>query len=371
LTAFAGKLVKRTPRTSDDAPVETERERAFWLRYVRASHVLNLFIVAIDTAYTLATFSSGSHRVALLIVNLAALGGVAASLALVPEERIAASRHRDLIFGSWLVAGSAIVTVAIALDGGLHSPLVWLFPLSVMLTATAHRPRLVVCSSVASLAGYLLLAATTSGSGGESTASIAVRAAYLVALAYSGATTAHFRYRDHDSLVGLTQQLGTLADHDGLTGLLNHRAFHEHLDREFSRAERCGDPLALLMIDVDHFKSINDEYGHVTGDEILQAVAQAIASVTRAGDVLGRIGGEEFCLVLPATGDATARTVAERVRASVAALEAPASVTVSVGLGTLSSRGVVGRVALLQSADGALYEAKRQGRNRVCEVHAA
>jgi diguanylate cyclase (GGDEF)-like protein len=350
--------------------VEAEQERAFWLRHARTAHVLNLLIVLIDTLYTIATFRTGPHRPALLVVNLAALAGVITSIVFVPEERIATSRHRDAIFGAWCVTGTIVVTIATALDGGLRSPLLWLFPLSVMLTAIAHRPRIVVCSSVASLAGYLLLAATTRGGGGGGIASIAVRAGYLAALAYAGARMAQYRWSDHDALVALTQRLGTLADHDGMTGLLNHRAFHEHLEREFARAERSGGSLCLLMIDVDHFKSINDRYGHVVGDEILQVVAQAIAGVIRAGDVLGRIGGEEFCVALPETEREVARVVAERVRAAVAAIEVPASVTVSVGLGVLAS-GDDGRVALLQSADLALYEAKHLGRDRVCERRAA
>jgi predicted signal transduction protein with EAL and GGDEF domain len=257
--------------------VEAEQERAFWLRHARTAHVLNLLIVVIDTAYTVATFRTGPHRLALLVVNLAALVGVISSIVFVPEERIATSRHRDAIFGAWCVSGTIVVTVATALDGGLRSPLLWLFPFSVMLTAIAHRPRIVVCSSVASLTGYLVLAATTAGGGGGGVASIAVRAGYLVALAYAGARTAYYRWTDHDALIALTRRLGALADHDGLTGLLNHRAFHEHLEREFARAERSGDSLCLLMIDVDHFKSINDTHGHLVGDEVLEAVARAIA----------------------------------------------------------------------------------------------
>jgi diguanylate cyclase (GGDEF)-like protein len=352
--------------------VEEELDAGFWRRYARAAHTLNLVIVAIDLCYALATYSTGPNRLALVLINVAAFGGIVSAIAMVPEAKIAASPHRDVIFGSWCVAGPVLVAVAASLDGGVASPLAWLFPLAVMFTATVHRPPIVVLSAVASLTSYIVVGGVH-GSLTAHPAMVAVQSGYLIALAYAGALTAHYRWTDYDTMVGITQWLSSLADRDGLTGLLNHRAFHEQLTREVAQAERDDEPLAVLVIDADHFKRVNDDHGHLVGDEVLKALAQAIVTETRAGDLCARVGGEEFCVALPRATRAEAHDVAERVRAAVAALDVAAPITVSIGVGVASGRegGATLPTAVLQRADAALYEAKRNGRNQVCELAAA
>lgn len=164
-----------------------------------------------------------------------------------------------------------------------------------------------------------------------------------------------------------------LARTDALTGTLNRRGFEPLVEREAARARRSGRPLSMLVIDVDHFKSINDEYGHLWGDYALKRLAQRLASVCRASDAVARLGGDEFVMLLPETDLAAARAVAERARASVAQHDLlrghpsradGARVTVSIGV---ASGELDGR-ALLASADEALYEAKRKGRARVADV---
>jgi diguanylate cyclase (GGDEF)-like protein len=351
--------------------VEEELDAGFWRRYARASHTLNLLIVVIDLGYALATYSTGPHRVPLVLINVAALGGIVSAIAIVPEQKIAGSPHRNLIFGVWCVAGPLLVAAGAWLDGGITSPLAWLFPLSVMFTAAVHRPGTVVLSALASLGGYVVVAGAH-GAIVAHPANVAVQSGYLISLAYAGALTAHYRWSDYDTRVEITKWLSSLADRDSLTGLLNHRAFHEQLAREVAQASRDREPLAVLVVDADHFKKVNDEHGHLVGDEVLKAVAAAIVAETRAGDLCARIGGEEFCIALPRATRAEALDVAERIRVAVAALDAGAPITVSIGLGLAPATGGTSLpTAVLARADAALYEAKRHGRNQVRELAAA
>ena len=159
----------------------------------------------------------------------------------------------------------------------------------------------------------------------------------------------------------------TRAATDGLTGLPNKRAVTDALKRTFAQATMTKAPLALLLLDLDHFKQVNDQYGHAAGDQVLASVGAALRSVVRARDFAGRNGGEEFAVLLPDTDIAAALEIAERVRATIADVTLPGTdvpVTVSVGVaGFPDHASTLERLDRL--ADAALYVAKRQGRNRV------
>ncbi|WP_455726647.1 sensor domain-containing diguanylate cyclase, partial [Burkholderia stabilis] len=159
---------------------------------------------------------------------------------------------------------------------------------------------------------------------------------------------------------------------DGLTGAFNRSHFNDHFHTLFLQARRQGEPLSLLMVDVDRFKAYNDAFGHVKGDACLIAVANALAgAVRRPADIVARYGGEEFAIVLPNTGARGARVVAEEAREAVLRLDLamPASpagrVSVSVGCATVSADDLSTPDALIEAADAALYRAKDAGRNRV------
>jgi len=162
---------------------------------------------------------------------------------------------------------------------------------------------------------------------------------------------------------------------DGLTRLANRLVFDEFLEREWSQALRSGRPLSLMLVDVDHFKQFNDLYGHQSGDDCLRAVARQLIEVARRNDLGARYGGDELALVLPDCGSATARRVAERIRAAVLALRIPHAqnppgggyVSVCIGGATFVGRGIHDRGGaqdLLPAADASLYRCKREGRNR-------
>jgi diguanylate cyclase (GGDEF)-like protein len=166
-------------------------------------------------------------------------------------------------------------------------------------------------------------------------------------------------------------ELVTASTHDSLTGCLNHRQFIMDFDREFSRVNRYKDNLSLLMVDLDHFKSVNDSYGHPAGDVVLQNVAEAMGTQLRASDTLYRYGGEEFVVLLPETDRRGALTVAESIRCKVAdtaiVMDGQQTVTITVSIGMACfPQDTQDRDDLLKKADQAVYSAKNNGRNRVC-----
>ena len=172
-------------------------------------------------------------------------------------------------------------------------------------------------------------------------------------------------------LQGLIDALVNLSSRDALTGLANRRAFELALAREIDRVARSGEPALLLGLDIDHFKRVNDSHGHNAGDQVIKAVASALIDSVRPMDLVARVGGEEFAIILPNCGSAFGETVAERVRRRVERMPvmvAPGqqiTVTVSIG-GAFAPQWVRSTPALwVERADQQLYRAKAQGRNLV------
>lgn len=160
-------------------------------------------------------------------------------------------------------------------------------------------------------------------------------------------------------------QLKVIAAKDGLTGAWNRAAFDARLMDESARADRYGLPLALALVDIDHFKAINDQFGHQTGDEVIRRITEVLRESLRQTDYLARYGGEEFAIILVNTDREGAAQVAERIRRDVEGAEWPhAKVTVSVGVASWAPT-LRSPEALLRRADDALYKSKRDGRNRV------
>ena len=171
-------------------------------------------------------------------------------------------------------------------------------------------------------------------------------------------------------LMKANEKLRTLALEDGLTGLYNHRHLHEILAQELERSKRYSHYLSLLFFDIDHFKRVNDTYGHLIGDQVLKGIANQMRKVTRVSDFLARFGGEEFAIILPETNAAGLRVFGERVRRGIENMDIDPGgrslrVTVSVGGTTFEPELVVDHHALLlEVADKAVYNSKNLGRNR-------
>lgn len=173
-----------------------------------------------------------------------------------------------------------------------------------------------------------------------------------------------------DRLERSNRALEDLSITDALTGLRNRRYFHARLDEEQAERRRTGAPLALAILDLDYFKRVNDQHGHVAGDDVLITVARAISSVTRQGETEARVGGEEFALLLPGSDAEAARDAAERVRNAIATAEtrlrggAKIRITASAGVASTAEMPDATSTELYSAADRALYAAKAAGRNR-------
>lgn len=183
--------------------------------------------------------------------------------------------------------------------------------------------------------------------------------------------------RYHRQLEAANSQLQRLATTDGLTGLHNRRAFQERLNEEIERAKRHWYDVSLLMVDIDHFKQVNDLFGHPAGDKVLQRVAHVLEIHARDYDFVARIGGEEFAVILPKTGEGSSLDIAERLRSRIATIPFPGRViTASVGVATFAPQFVPAGatedgMSLIKAADAALYYSKRHGRNQVSHAPTA
>jgi len=174
--------------------------------------------------------------------------------------------------------------------------------------------------------------------------------------------------------VRMMEKLQKLAVTDGLTKLYNSRSFYSQLETEVDRFNRYKHPLALLLLDLDHFKEYNDSYGHLEGDKVLVRFSQIIKSCLRANDSAYRYGGEEFTVILPETAGAEARTVAQRIRSALEAErfspENGQDVQITISIGVTEYQGEEELSTFIQRADKAMYLSKQNGRNKVSMLHA-
>ena len=191
------------------------------------------------------------------------------------------------------------------------------------------------------------------------------REVVAVCVTISDVTHVSIVQREREEAVAKLQEY---ADRDGLTGIANRRFFEARLRDEYTRWQRYGGDMSVLLFDLDPFKKINDQFGHGVGDTVLREMAQRVAQVVRVQDTFGRFGGEEFALLLPCTPLEDAMLVAEKIRHTIG--DAPVdvqgvSVPVTASVGGAAARvGVPNYDVLINEADAALYSAKRQGRNR-------
>ncbi len=181
--------------------------------------------------------------------------------------------------------------------------------------------------------------------------------------------------RLQDELAEKNRELEKLSISDGLTGLYNHRHLHDLLEEEYERSGRTGEPISVVMFDLDHFKEVNDTYGHQAGDAVLAELSEILRDTAREIDRLGRYGGEEFMAILPGTDAQAGLTFAQRVRRNVEERpfqigeDEPLHMTISAGVATYPTHDADSPRRLVHYADQALYSAKHSGRNRVTRFH--
>ncbi|MBI1901764.1 MAG: GGDEF domain-containing protein [Planctomycetia bacterium] len=266
----------------------------------------------------------------------------------------------------------------VMLTGGLKSPaLMWLVVLP-MTAAIVHRPQsglvwLAVVALAAAGIGAMAMAGHPFAHSMTPTGFQMLTVVSVAGLATSVLAVVAVYYR---LVANANRLLHEQASRDGLTGLYNHRAMIEVLDAERGRHTSRDAHLALLMVDIDFFKDVNDRFGHAVGDLVLQDMAQEIARSVRRTDCVGRFGGEEFLCILPNCPPPTAAAIAEQIRRGCeehffALGEDRIPITVSVGVASYDPELDEEVQSALRRADSALYKAKRSGRNQVCIADAS
>jgi diguanylate cyclase (GGDEF)-like protein len=273
--------------------------------------------------------------------------GIVASTAVsgLPHERIVRSRFREAFFFSWSVLDLALIGLATLADGGTGSPLALIFFIPVVFSAMSYPLGTVAALGGLTVAAYLTLAVTVGGAGW------AYQALFAVTLSCTGVMSA-WQARNHDRQ---RTALLEVSRADPLTGCLNRRGFEERAVAEIATAASRARQGAVLLLDVDHLKLVNDRQGHAAGDELLRLVVRTLKLMVRPADAIGRLGGDEFAVLFGEIEPADAVESAARITAALSE-RAPSS----VGLATFPMDGT-GLEELMRQADGRLY-ASRHGR---------
>jgi diguanylate cyclase (GGDEF)-like protein len=278
-----------------------------------------------------------------------ALGGCAVAYALIALALVLWRRPHDAVLHAICPVGTVATTAAVAFAEPVGlTPIFYLWP---MIVAAYFLPRREVAANFALLAAACALALALWCD------PILRLATFMAVVAIVGVVTIVIVVlREH--VLALVKRLGTLASRDSLTGSLNRGAFEQRLEAELARAQRTAATVALVVLDIDNFKRINDVGGHAAGDDALRGLGEAVSRCVRRSDVFGRLGGDEFAVLLPDTDGEGAEVVAEKLRDQLGEL------TASFGIAEAgpSRRGARD---MLDDADRALYAAKRAGRDRI------
>ena len=254
-----------------------------------------------------------------LVLVFAAATAAGITVALLPRERIVRSALREPFFLSWTLLDFVMLVVATLADGGTSSPLVLVFFLPVVFSSMSYPLGSVLAVGTVSVLSYLALVLAV---GGSSTAFEIAFAAALVCTAAMSAWQAQNHNRQHEALA-------TVSRTDPLTGCLNRRGFEERAVAEIGAMGRRGRPGAILVLDIDHFKPVNDKFGHAAGDELLCWVANTLRAALRSADAVGRLGGDEFAVLFPEIDADEAAATAARIGEALAQ-RAPASLGLAI-----------------------------------------
>ena len=270
------------------------------------------------------------------------------------RPRIAGSERPEYVVAATVVNAQVLIGIGIALSGGPHSPVIGMLLLPIVTLSARFSPRGVYAGLGVTVAVLLLstVAVDPAGFADDPMYTVFGLATCVGLAAFS------------ETLMRAEMEQRSDAVLDPLTGLLNRKALAGRFEEIAQQAALTGAPICLLTGDLDHFKRINDEHGHTRGDAVLKDTAYILRKSLRSFELVYRLGGEEFLIVLPGVAAAEGRVIAERVRAGVEEAR-PGGLPVTISLGVASAAGDVAFEPLFRTADAALYEAKRTGRNRV------
>jgi diguanylate cyclase (GGDEF)-like protein len=313
--------------------------------------VLVTFIVCAAAAFDVAFYAEPSRRLALAAVLLVAVLG-AGGMGLLPWDRIVRSRWRETAFLGWSLSNVATIMVFGFINNSPNNALSLLFFVPIVFVSTSYPLRSVVIVGVASIAAYL----TVAFHAGSTPDFVLMFAAVLCSTALMGAWQA----RNHDRV---REALSRMSRTDPLTGCLNRRGFEERAGEAVRLSVAHGGSLAVVLVDLDGFKQVNDTGGHAAGDAVLCETAERLAAAARPGDLIGRLGGDEFAVLLHRVDEHEAALAADRLEAALTDVT-----RASVGVAVLPQHGTA-LDALIGWADRRLYEIKV--RRRATGVRAA
>jgi diguanylate cyclase (GGDEF)-like protein len=326
-----------------------------YLRFRRGSVKLattaSLIASLMIAAYAAATWGDRAGRSALLAIAISVMAGVAVLNAL-KAERVVDTRWCDVFFGAWSVTYIGVIAALALVDGGAGSPLLITFFAPLAFAGTCYPLKLAVQVGIGVVAAHLAIS-MFAGPVHDDFGSLYI-AGLLALVAGMCSWQAH-------TLETGRRELALASRTDHLTEMLNRRGFHERVEGELARAERLGEPVALVLVDLDGFKRVNDEHGHAAGDELLRWVSQRLRSALRSSDAAARLGGDEFALLLPGMDTRAAREVAERLRTSL-------SERTSASFGVAAFPAQADVEALLARADVELYDEKPRRRTEGFDV---
>ncbi|MGV3759928.1 MAG: GGDEF domain-containing protein, partial [Actinomycetota bacterium] len=336
------------------ADVAAEDPAAFWLRHLRSGVALYSVGTVLAGCYLAFTPDGPNRSTEWVMVGLALLAtlGVVA----VPGRSIVRSRHRTLFFVLWSSFTAVFVSVVSAFDGGLESPLALLLLVPMTYASLAYPAPAVVTIGAVAASSAIVVALISH----DTLARTWMVVGTIAMVTFVAATVTQARGEHQRTRRRLVDRLIELATLDGLTGCLNHRTFYERVETELARSTRHGHQASLLVIDVDDFKAINDGHGHLAGDDVLARIGSVLRTEARGSDLVGRIGGDEFAVLLVETDPARADAAAGRFQTQVAAAggEVPAAITIGCAHFDGTAPSPLTARQLVAAADAELYARK-------------
>jgi diguanylate cyclase (GGDEF)-like protein len=338
---------------------DVDARRRFWLAHMRIGFGIFLAETLVVMGY-LSLTPTGPHRPLLWWVVASWLAFAVAGLGFAPW--IAARPWRSTYSVSWTIASTYAVGLVAIFDGGVTSPILLLLFLTLIFGTLLFTPRSAAVCGASALVALTLVAAvdhTRAAASGRTFMLFASVAGAAVLSVAASVNRSHIERHEETLLAALAG----LASTDELTGCAVRRVLRQRMEVEIERSLRSRSPLSLLMVDVDQFKSVNDNFGHVVGDRVLADIGRVLLANVRTFDVASRLGGDEFAVLLPELDAPGAVRVAERIlRALSARCEVP--VTLSIGVSSLDwSNPTVEH--FFDEADMALYQVKRAGRDAI------
>lgn len=332
-----------------------EAVEGFWVRHLWAGVLLWVGASCLSATYLLLSPQSANHDLEWLMVGVSVVAS--AVVVALPRSTIIRSPRRMAFFVTWSALSCIFASTVAALDGGLASPGALFVFLPISYAALAYPPNAVL--GIGAVGGGSAVAAALAA--GDTLARTQVHVGTIAMVTLLAASVTRARAAHLAARQELTARLVELANHDGLTGCLNHRAFYAAVEAELARAARHGHDVSLLVVDIDDFKSINDTRGHLVGDAVLRAVGGALFAAARSTDAVGRLGGDEFAVLLPETDRAQAEAASDRFAEALAGLDDPVPVAATIGVAHLERPAAESRAqVLVAAADARLYELKQR-----------